>query len=521
MDPPKNVAHNAALRENAFMMVVCIENRLPLFLVGKPGSSKSLAKSVVSNAMLGRNSSSTLFSHFKQVLMFPYQCSQYTTSMSIMGVFKDASDFQHNMTSEKMANFISVIVLEEVGLAEASPKLPLKILHPYLEDGTAGLDVDEEDVSPEKRVAFIGISNWALDPAKMNRAIMVTRIPPDESELTQTASAIATSIDSELSLRLKQYFKPLAQMFQTICELSLSQSEDGHIKREFFGLRDYYSLIKMLCSIYLETGQDLTLRQLEYAVKRNFSGGLELDPVNCIPNLDDLKTLCRSPNSIESQPDCTGYGLVKAALRTFENPSTEISGRDGKKVLIENRHLLLLTENNSALHIIQSHLLIGKEPFVLYGSSFPKDQHYTQVCRNINQIKVQMETGNPVVLLNLENIYESLYDLLNQCYTVLPKGRYVDLGLRNDRIKCRVHENFRLIIIANRDKVFQMYPVALINRLEKHFVLSSSVLTIVQERVVENLHDKVKRFSTIAHHSSRSATNLHVMFPDVISVLHQ
>ena len=37
-----------------------------------------------------------------------------------------------------------------------------------------------------------------------------------------------------------------------------------------------------------------------------------------------------------------------------------------------------------------------------------------QVCRNINQIMICMETGRTVILLNLDNLYESLYDLLNQ-----------------------------------------------------------------------------------------------------------
>ena len=32
-----------------------------------------------------------------------------------------------------------------------------------------------------------------------------------------------------------------------------------------------------------------------------------------------------------------------------------------------------------------------------------------------------METGKTVVLLNLENLYESLYDALNQVYFVLEK----------------------------------------------------------------------------------------------------
>ena len=68
---------------------------------------------------------------------------------------------------------------------------------------------------------------------------------------------------------------------------------------------------------------------------------------------------------------------------------------------------------------------------------------FCQVCRNINQIKICMETGRTVILLNLENLYESLYDVLNQYYIYLGGTRYVDLGLQTHRVKCRVHKNFK------------------------------------------------------------------------------
>ena len=42
------------LQENVWMMAIMIELRIPLFIVGKPGSSKSLAKSVVTDVMQGR-----------------------------------------------------------------------------------------------------------------------------------------------------------------------------------------------------------------------------------------------------------------------------------------------------------------------------------------------------------------------------------------------------------------------------------------------------------------------------------
>ncbi len=55
----------------------------------------------------------------------------------------------------------------------------------------------------------------------------------------------------------------------------------------------------------------------------------------------------------------------------------------------ENRYLLFLTENYAALDILKhSNQTLytadvkqeTMEPFVLFGSSFPKDQEYTQVC---------------------------------------------------------------------------------------------------------------------------------------------
>ena len=71
-----NVARNAALRENVFMMAICVELRIPLFLVGKPGSSKSLAKSIISESMRGKHSKNKLLKKFKEVsMLFPQNLS--------------------------------------------------------------------------------------------------------------------------------------------------------------------------------------------------------------------------------------------------------------------------------------------------------------------------------------------------------------------------------------------------------------------------------------------------------------
>ena len=78
--------------------------------------------------------------------MFSYQCSQLSTPQSVLEVFGTADKFQKSKekdivdTKDTSSRFVSVVVLDEVGLAEDSPSLPLKALHPLLEDGTSGAD---------------------------------------------------------------------------------------------------------------------------------------------------------------------------------------------------------------------------------------------------------------------------------------------------------------------------------------------------------------------------------------------
>ena len=55
----------------------------------------------------------------------------------------------------------------------------------------------------------------------------------------------------------------------------------------------------------------------------------------------------------------------------------------------ESRYLLVLTENYAALPIVQQELhKKGEEPVVIFGSSFPKDQEYTQVPTAVLKKKI-------------------------------------------------------------------------------------------------------------------------------------
>merc|ERR1712000_583116 len=106
-----------------------------------------------------------------------------------------------------------VVLLDEVGLAERSPHLPLKVLHKLLE---------------KPKLAVVGISNWSLDLAKMNRAIHLTRPEPGVEDLKETAMGIVSSQHLESSLQA------LAQAYYNVYQ--------GQRKKDFYGLRDFYHL---------------------------------------------------------------------------------------------------------------------------------------------------------------------------------------------------------------------------------------------------------------------------------------
>ncbi|KAM6964707.1 E3 ubiquitin-protein ligase rnf213-beta [Tautogolabrus adspersus] len=456
----ETIAKNVALKENVFLMVVCIELRIPLFLVGKPGSSKSLAKTVVADAMQGQTSHHDLFKKLKQVHMVSFQCSPHSSPEGIIGTFRNCARFQKD---KNMDEYVSVVVLDEIGLAEDSPQMPLKTLHPLLEDGC----IDNEKPDPHMKVGFVGISNWALDPAKMNRGIFVSRWDPSEDELVETAKGICSS-SSQILLKIKHLFPSLAKAFLGICNETS--------KNQFFGLRDYYSLVKMLFAVVKSTQQEPDGGQLVEAILRNFSGQPEdFDPVVFFQEVLQNLTEIPRPSTLQ---------MVKKNLDHDTNH--------------ESRYLLLLTTNNAALHILQQQIFAKGDyqtPEIVFGSGFPKDQEYAQICRNVNRVKMCMETGRTVILLNMQNLYESLYDALNQYYVYLSKQQYVDLGLGSHRVKCRVHAHFRLVVVEDQKKVYEHFPMPLINRLEKHRVDRSTDLEPWQHRVLDKLKEWVKEFS--------------------------
>ena len=86
-----------------------------------------------------------------------------------------------------------------MGLAEYSSHLPLKVLHKLLDEAHG-------------QQALVGISNWALDPAKMNRAVHLFRPAPTPADLAVTAHGI---VESE---GLRPHLRALASAYHKVVQ---------------------------------------------------------------------------------------------------------------------------------------------------------------------------------------------------------------------------------------------------------------------------------------------------------------
>ena len=475
----KSIAKNVALTENTFLMIVCAELRIPLFVVGKPGSSKSLSRTLVQDAMKGEDSTSLLFKRFKQQKHISYQCSPLSTSEGIIRVFRDCSRNQQN---KDLKNFVSVAVLDEIGLAEDSNNMALKALHPLLENGCSPDGTFETySAVPENKVSFFGISNWSLDPAKMNRGILVSRTEPNRLEALNTAQSI-----------LKRA-KHRNGWFDAIDRNTLEKYVDAYLniynkqEQEIFGLRDFYSFIKMVGSCGIGDRENA----LYYSLLRNFS--------SCgLSKIDAVAEFCDAFLLPQLKDSTTKDGL--SVLRLLKDNIAQVDD-DGSN---PTRYPLVITRKGlPALSILQQWKILGDNDNVeiIFGSSFPDDNEYTNLCRSINKVKLCLEGGKKAILINLSSIYESIYDALNQYYMYIWGNKYVDLGLGSHRVKCRVHSASRLIIVATAEEVQKEFPIPLINRLEKHQILIKDTLNDGQKHIAEELIRFVKYFDQVQNSS--------------------
>ena len=139
----KGYALNKGLCENLFSEFICILLREPLIICGKPGSSKSLSMRLLLDAMKGPKSENEFFKQFPEVIHSFYQCSLTSTSENLEKIFEKAKKKLKIYNNE----IISLIFMDEMGIADENPYNPLKVLH-------SQLDENSWEIEEKKKIRF-------------------------------------------------------------------------------------------------------------------------------------------------------------------------------------------------------------------------------------------------------------------------------------------------------------------------------------------------------------------------------
>lgn len=90
----EGIALNEAILENLFMILISVLNEIPIFVIGKPGSSKSLAMGLIQSNLNGDASDNDFLRSLPAVEVFPYQCSPLSTSAGIEQAFESARRYR-------------------------------------------------------------------------------------------------------------------------------------------------------------------------------------------------------------------------------------------------------------------------------------------------------------------------------------------------------------------------------------------------------------------------------------------
>ena len=80
---------NSSLRENIYSCFVCINTRLPLLIIGAPGSTKSLSLRILAKNLKEKQKDEYLI-NFKKIRQYPIQGSENTTTSDIKAIFEKA-----------------------------------------------------------------------------------------------------------------------------------------------------------------------------------------------------------------------------------------------------------------------------------------------------------------------------------------------------------------------------------------------------------------------------------------------
>lgn len=497
---PDDIAENSALLENLFSLFVAVFARIPIFICGKPGSSKSLAVDILTNTFNDNSSKQSFYRGFADLNQNYFQGSKQTTDKGIEKVFQKAL---HRSDSPKQ---IQLVFIDELGLAELSPHNPLKVLHKYL-DSTSHSKTRPAGDSQRNRqdIAFIGISNWDIDASKQNRHLYVARMDLEENDLIETAKniiRIGSDQRNANDFQKSENFEVVSKVFSKSYVRFRKKQEEDFAHPNFHTLRDFYWMIKIFADSFYEgtTSAKTLARHIKTAIDTNFSGLYQKIAQNKTVgsrDLEEVDQVLKNKTNLKLHSNFLMKQLFGKELRAHGQTNWDFKSqiKEDSSVMDHllrginldfRRYLMVFIDWEVTQEMLirrikkstQSHDN-SKRIIILAGSSFRFDRQSADYLQDkLNMFKYYVTNGFIVIMKDLEPIYPNLYDLFNQRFILSgSEFRYCNITFENRSEILRIHKDFRCLIIKKESDLFAesadleaKLPSPLMNRFEKHIL---------------------------------------------------
>ena len=88
----RGIGKNDILKKNVFLLFVSIITKIPLIMVGKPGSGKSLSVQLIYKSMKGKYSNDKFFRKFPSIIKTYLKGSESITPENVEELFEIAED---------------------------------------------------------------------------------------------------------------------------------------------------------------------------------------------------------------------------------------------------------------------------------------------------------------------------------------------------------------------------------------------------------------------------------------------
>eukprot|EP01125_Pyxidicula_operculata_P010465 TRINITY_DN343_c0_g3_i1.p1 TRINITY_DN343_c0_g3~~TRINITY_DN343_c0_g3_i1.p1 ORF type:complete len:4704 (-),score=480.58 TRINITY_DN343_c0_g3_i1:101-14212(-) len=547
LDVDNGIAVNQALKENVFAVLCAVCTKSALFIVGRPGSTKSRTLELLCRATenLSNKKNSFLSSLGISIQKHVIQCSPYTTAHHVHINARNAARAQ--ISADNLQNTtkrINVIVLEEVGATIGSQHNPLMSLHSMID---YGIEIDGKKI----RLPIIGVSNYRLDASKMGRGRVVYRGNPPISDLEATAKAILSVFDA--SIEGTDWISGYAHAFS---ENILNNEEFTW----YHGMRDFYATVSTMRVIanpiqnILDDHNVLLLPEINshiarWAILINFRGFPNKEKENFLSDtmlksfrLDEntlakweWKMDLKDTDSIKLCDSCCKMQLYLISLAwQVDNPDDEINDTVLRKLFKEratpvhhrsfceyfkkfdhtpapeiisyslrehaSRHVMIFTKANAALSLLFSMKLVNKDRCtVIFQTSSSKDQSTStsELVQQMMRIKACMKEGKTLILVKSRHLYESLLDALNVHYTKDKSFGGEDDNLHRTVLSMAgvtqsvfVKPSFRCIVLEDQDELSSCVLPPMINRFSKVVMTYESALNPHQRAIRNQINSK-------------------------------